>query len=77
MLERINDSGIGAQGLGGWVTVMAVHVERYPCHIASLPVAVNTECHAHRVKTVVLGNSWSSNRGASLKLGILILMSHS
>jgi len=56
MLERINNLGIGAQGLGGWVTAMSVHVERYPCHIASLPVAVNIECHAHRVKTVVLGN---------------------
>ena len=54
MLERINNLGIGAQGLGGWVTAMSVHVERYPCHIASLPVAVNIECHAHRVKTVVL-----------------------
>lgn len=57
MLERVNASGIGAQGLGGWITAMAVHVERHPCHIASLPVAVNIECHAHRVKTVVLGNS--------------------
>ena len=56
MLERINNLGIGAQGLGGWVTAMAVHVERHPCHIASLPVTVNIECHAHRVKTVVLGN---------------------
>ena len=54
MLERINDLGIGAQGLGGWITALAVHVERYPCHIASLPVAVNIECHAHRVKTVIL-----------------------
>ncbi len=56
MLGRINNLGIGAQGLGGWVTAMAVHIERYPCHIASLPVAVNIECHAHRVKTVVLGS---------------------
>ena len=56
MLERINNLGIGAQGLGGWITAMAVHVERHPCHIASLPVAVNIECHAHRVKTIVLGN---------------------
>lgn len=54
MLERINNLGIGAQGLGGWVTAMSVHVERYPCHIASLPVAVNIECHAHRVKTITL-----------------------
>ncbi len=56
MLERINDLGIGAQGLGGWVTALAVHVEWYSCHIASLPIAVNIDCHAHRVKTVVLGN---------------------
>ncbi len=56
MLEKVNDLGIGAQGLGGWITALAVHVERYPCHIASLPVAVNIECHAHRVKTVTLGN---------------------
>ncbi|MFO0793343.1 MAG: fumarate hydratase [Candidatus Brocadiaceae bacterium] len=56
MLGKINNLGIGAQGLGGWVTAMAVHIERYPCHIASLPVAVNIECHAHRVKTVVLGS---------------------
>lgn len=54
MLERINNLGIGAQGLGGWVTAMSVHVERHPCHIASLPVAVNIECHAHRVKMVTL-----------------------
>ena len=54
MLERINDLGIGAQGLGGWITALAVNVERYPCHIASLPVSVNIECHAHRVKTVIL-----------------------
>ncbi|HHT9144673.1 MAG: fumarate hydratase [Candidatus Brocadiaceae bacterium] len=54
MLERINNLGIGAQGLGGWVTAMSVHVERYPCHIASLPIAVNIECHAHRVKTITM-----------------------
>ncbi len=55
ILERVNNLGIGAQGLGGWITALAVHVERYPCHIASLPVAVNLDCHAHRVKTVMLG----------------------
>lgn len=54
LLERINNLGIGAQGLGGWITAMAVHVERHPCHIASLPVAVNIECHAHRVKTITM-----------------------
>lgn len=55
MLERVNDLGIGAQGLGGRITAMGVHVEWFPCHIASLPVAVNIDCHAHRVRTVVLG----------------------
>ena len=54
ILDRINKLGIGAQGLGGWVTALAVHVNLYPCHIASLPVAVNIDCHAHRVKTVTL-----------------------
>jgi fumarate hydratase subunit alpha len=55
MLEEINDLGIGAQGFGGRITALAVHVERYPCHIASLPVAVNIDCHVHRVKTIILG----------------------
>jgi len=62
LLSRINDLGIGAQGLGGRMTAMAVHVERHPCHIASLPVAVNMECHAHRVKTVTLDSENSGNR---------------
>jgi len=48
MLERINASGIGPQGLGGRITALAVHVEHYPCHMASLPVAVNLNCHAAR-----------------------------
>ncbi len=54
LLGRINDLGIGPQGLGGRITALAVHVEKYPCHIASLPVAVNIECHSHRVKTATL-----------------------
>ncbi len=62
LLSRINDLGIGAQGLGGRMTAMAVHVERHPCHIASLPVAVNMECHAHRVKTVILDSENAGNR---------------
>ncbi|MBQ7567920.1 fumarate hydratase [bacterium] len=48
MLELINGTGIGPQGLGGKVTAMAVHVEYAPCHIASLPVAVNFNCHVAR-----------------------------
>ncbi len=48
ILEQINQTGIGPQGLGGKVTALAVHIECFPCHIASLPVAVNLQCHAHR-----------------------------
>ncbi len=48
ILERINASGVGPQGLGGDITSLAVHIEHYPCHIASLPVAVNLNCHAAR-----------------------------
>jgi len=48
LLGRINALGIGPQGLGGRVTALAVHIESHPCHLASLPVAVNIECHSHR-----------------------------
>ena len=48
ILDRLNASGIGPQGLGGTATAFAVHVEAHPCHIASLPVAVNLNCHAAR-----------------------------
>ena len=48
LLELVNATGIGPSGLGGTFTAMAVHVEAYPCHIASLPVAVNLQCHAAR-----------------------------
>lgn len=54
LLEEINKLGIGPQGFGGKITALAVHVETYPCHIASLPVAVNVECHSHRPKTIVI-----------------------
>ena len=48
ILVRLNESGIGAQGLGGSTTALAVHIEQAPCHIASLPLAINIQCHAHR-----------------------------
>ena len=48
LLERINQLGIGPQGLGGVVTALAVNVEIYPTHIAGLPVAVNIGCHSNR-----------------------------
>jgi len=54
LLEAINRTGIGPQGLGGRVTALAVNIEVHPCHITALPVAVNIECHAHRHKEVVL-----------------------
>lgn len=54
VLEAINDLGIGAQGFGGTVTALAVHIETFPAHLASLPVAVNMQCHAARHQTIVL-----------------------
>ncbi|MEW6448049.1 MAG: fumarate hydratase [Bacillota bacterium] len=54
LLAEINRSGIGPLGLGGRVTALAVHVEVYPCHIASLPVAVNLNCHAARHRSAEL-----------------------
>jgi fumarate hydratase subunit alpha len=54
LLAGINDLGIGPMGYGGRITALAVQVEMIPCHIASLPVAVNIQCHAHRHKERVL-----------------------
>lgn len=52
--EEINKSGFGPQGFGGDTSALAVKIQTAPCHIASLPVAVNIECHAHRHKTAIL-----------------------
>ena len=54
ILERINKLGIGPQGLGGRTTSLAVHINMTPCHIASLPLAVNIQCHAQRHKEAVI-----------------------
>jgi fumarate hydratase subunit alpha len=54
ILERINRLGIGPQGLGGRTTSLAVHINMMPSHIASLPLAVNIQCHAHRHKEAVI-----------------------
>jgi fumarate hydratase subunit alpha len=54
LLARINDLGIGPAGFGGRITALAVHVETFPTHIAALPVAVNLDCHTHRVATGVV-----------------------
>ena len=54
LLKDINKTGVGPQGLGGRVTSLAVHLLMMPCHIASLPVAVNIQCHASRHLEIVL-----------------------
>lgn len=54
ILRRINNLGMGPQGLGGRCYAMAVHIEKFPCHIAQLPVAVNICCHASRHEEVTI-----------------------
>jgi fumarate hydratase subunit alpha len=54
LLQRINATGVGPGGVGGRITSLAVHVETFPAHIASLPVAVNIQCHSARHKEAVL-----------------------
>ena len=54
LLEKINSLGIGPQGLGGKTTALCVNIEQFPAHIASLPVAVNINCHVARHETEVI-----------------------
>ncbi len=54
LVDAINATGIGPAGFGGTVTTVAVHVEAFPTHIAAFPVAVNLDCHSHRVRSVRL-----------------------
>ncbi len=54
LLRRINALGLGPQGLGGDTTALACLIETAACHIGSLPVAVNIECHSHRHKSAVI-----------------------
>jgi fumarate hydratase subunit alpha len=54
LLKEINNLGLGPQGLGGSTTALAVHIETYPCHMASLPIAINLQCHVARHGTIVL-----------------------
>lgn len=51
LLDEINKLGVGPMGFGGKVTCLAVKINAYPCHIASLPVAINIQCHASRHKS--------------------------
>ncbi len=65
---RINGLGIGPLGLGGSVTSLGVAVEVYPCHIASLPVAINIQCHAARHCTARWRDgSWVMSQGSGVK----------
>ena len=52
--DQIDATGIGPAGFGGTVTALAVHIEALPTHIAAFPVAVNLDCHTHRVRRVTL-----------------------
>jgi fumarate hydratase subunit alpha len=54
LLERMNKTGIGPQGLGGNTTVLGVHVESFPTHIAGMPIAVNISCHVTRHTHTIL-----------------------
>lgn len=54
LLSKINKLPIGAQGFGGNNTALAVHIEKFPTHLAGLPVSVNIQCHCVRARTVEL-----------------------
>jgi fumarate hydratase subunit alpha len=54
LLEKVNALGVGPQAVGGTQTALAVHMETHPTHIASLPVAVNLQCHSARLQEAVL-----------------------
>ena len=54
LLSEINNLNIGPMGLGGKCTALAVFIETKPCHIASLPVAVNMQCHSHRKRVLTI-----------------------
>jgi fumarate hydratase subunit alpha len=54
ILGEVNNLGIGAMGYGGTVTALAVHVENFPCHIASMPLAVNMQCWCARRAEAIL-----------------------
>jgi len=54
ILKKVNQTGLGPMALGGGTTALAVHIETFPSHIASLPVAVNLQCHSARWKSATL-----------------------
>jgi fumarate hydratase subunit alpha len=54
ILQKVNDLGIGPAGYGGRITTLAVHVESFPAHIGSLPVAVNLQCHSAKHREIII-----------------------
>ena len=54
ILEKVNNLGIGPMGYGGRITALAIHVQSFPTHITSLPVAVNLQCHSARHREAIL-----------------------
>jgi fumarate hydratase subunit alpha len=54
ILDEINRLGIGPLGYGGTTTALDVHIKAMPCHIASLPVAVNIQCYLNRMQEIIL-----------------------
>jgi fumarate hydratase subunit alpha len=54
LLQDINKLGVGPMGFGGSTTALAVKISAFPCHIASLPVAINIQCHASRHKETII-----------------------
>lgn len=61
LLEKVNQLNVGPMGLGGQTTALAVKVNSFPCHIASLPVAVNLQCHSARKSEVTLHGTKITN----------------
>ena len=62
LLERINALGIGPMGLGGDTTILGLKIEKAHCHTASLPVAINFQCWAHRIASAVVGQERGEKR---------------
>lgn len=54
LLRAINNLGIGPQGVGGKITALSVHIEYTPCHITTIPVGINLQCHSYRKRTVII-----------------------
>ena len=54
LLQKINELGIGPMGYGGRTTALAVNIEVFPSHLASMPLAINIQCHSSRHQEAVI-----------------------